>query len=126
MAARTAEGDLLWTPSAERRAAARLTGFTRALARRHALDADALLADPERLWQWSVDHLDEFWRAVWDWAEIRADGSPEQVLADRSMPGASGSPACGCPTPSTRCAAPAGTRRTVAVVACREDGRRAS
>ena len=125
MAARTAEGDLLWTPSAERREAARVTGFARALARRHALDADALLADPERLWRWSVDHLDEFWRMVWDWAEIYADGSPDRVLADRSMPGAVWFPDVRLSYAEHALRGAGRGSQDEAVVACREDGRRA-
>ena len=46
------------------------------------------------LWQWSVDHPARFWRAVWDFFELRgrngtapADGDAG-VLADAAMPGA--------------------------------------
>jgi acetoacetyl-CoA synthetase len=46
------------------------------------------------LWQWSVDHPARFWRALWDFFEVRglggtapADGDAG-VLADASMPGA--------------------------------------
>jgi len=40
------------------------------------------------LWQWSVDDLDTFWRAVWDFFELGGSSDPEVVLADASMPGA--------------------------------------
>ena len=40
------------------------------------------------LWRWSVDHLPEFWGAVWDFFGMTADGSHEVALADAAMPGA--------------------------------------
>ena len=41
------------------------------------------------LWRWSVDHLDEFWRAVWDFYDVTADGSHQVALAESAaMPGA--------------------------------------
>ena len=41
------------------------------------------------LWRWSVDHLDEFWRAVWDFYDVMADGSHQVALAEpAAMPGA--------------------------------------
>jgi acetoacetyl-CoA synthetase len=45
------------------------------------------------LWRWSVDDLDAFWRAVWDFFAIPGDtgsseAGPTVALADASMPGA--------------------------------------
>jgi acetoacetyl-CoA synthetase len=45
-------------------------------------------ADYDALWRWSVDDLDGFWRAIWDFCGVRADGDPSPVLASREMPGA--------------------------------------
>jgi acetoacetyl-CoA synthetase len=45
--------------------------------------------DYDDLWRWSVRDLEGFWRAVWEWSDIQADGDPSRVLTDRSMPGAS-------------------------------------
>ena len=43
-------------------------------------------SDYHELWRWSVDDLEGFWGALWDWFEI---GSPyERVLGSREMPGA--------------------------------------
>ena len=42
----------------------------------------------EELWRWSVDDLEGFWRALWDFFDVQADGSPGTVLASREMPGA--------------------------------------
>jgi acetoacetyl-CoA synthetase len=44
--------------------------------------------DYESLWQWSVDDLDGFWAAIWDFFGVRADGDPATVLESREMPGA--------------------------------------
>lgn len=38
--------------------------------------------------RWSVEHLEDFWADLWRHFDIAADGSPDVVLADDSMPGA--------------------------------------
>jgi acetoacetyl-CoA synthetase len=40
------------------------------------------------LWRWSVDHIEEFWAAVWDFFGLAADGGHEVVLTNATMPGA--------------------------------------
>jgi acetoacetyl-CoA synthetase len=50
--------------------------------------AGADLTDYRVLWAWSVEHLEEFWRAVWDFFDLQADGDPSMALARREMPGA--------------------------------------
>ncbi|MGO2862634.1 MAG: AMP-binding protein, partial [Brevibacterium sp.] len=40
------------------------------------------------LWRWSVGDLDGFWGAIWDFFDVIADEPYTEVLADRSMPGA--------------------------------------
>lgn len=74
----------LWAPSAADQAASRLTHYQRWLGQHQGLRFD----DYQSLWQWSVQHLDTFWRSIWDHFEVQADGSPEPVLASRAMPGA--------------------------------------
>jgi acetoacetyl-CoA synthetase len=78
------EGDLLWTPSAERVAGANLTAFTSWLAAERGQRFD----DYHALWRWSVEDLEGFWQAVWDYCGIRASVAPERVLGRRAMPGA--------------------------------------
>ena len=78
------EGDLLWTPSPARIEEAELTRFTRWLAHERGLHFD----DYNALWAWSVDHLEDFWAAIWDFFEIKASTPYECVLADATMPGA--------------------------------------
>src|SRR3954452_10984276 len=69
--------ELLWQPSPERVERATLTRFAR---------ERGLPEDYGALWRWSVDNLDEFWAAIWDFFSI--DGSYEKVLGNREMPGA--------------------------------------
>ena len=40
------------------------------------------------LWRWSVDDLEGFWSAIWEFFDVRADGDYERVLGSREMPGA--------------------------------------
>jgi acetoacetyl-CoA synthetase len=84
MATPVREGDLLWTPSAERVAGANLTAFTTWLATERGLRFD----DYQALWRWSVEDLEAFWQAVWDYCGIHASVPPERVLGGRAMPGA--------------------------------------
>lgn len=78
------QGDVLWTPSAEQIQQTRLADFMNWLRKTRGLD----FADYQALWQWSVDDLDAFWLAIWEYFDIQADGDPQPVLAQRTMPGA--------------------------------------
>ncbi len=74
----------LWEPSAELVENARLTEFMRWLEAERGLRFE----DYEALWRWSVDDLEAFWDAIWDFFEVQADGERGAVLASREMPGA--------------------------------------
>jgi acetoacetyl-CoA synthetase len=74
----------LWEPSAELVERSRLTEFMRWLEAERGLRFD----DYDALWQWSVDDLDGFWAALWDFFDVLADGDRSTVLASREMPGA--------------------------------------
>lgn len=78
------EGSVLWEPSAEERERANLTRYLRWLDETRGLTFN----DYPSLWEWSVTDLEGFWSSVWDYFDIVARHSYEQVLADRSMPGA--------------------------------------
>src|SRR5204863_516290 len=69
-------GQLLWEPSEER--------IERAAMTRYMLERG--FDDYESLRQWSVEDLEGFWASIWDFFDV--DSDYEQVLADRSMPGA--------------------------------------
>jgi len=76
--------EILWQPSAERVEGSRMTEFMRWLGTERGIELDRY----EALWRWSVDDIDGFWRAIWDFFGVRADGDPDPVLGSRSMPGA--------------------------------------
>ena len=84
MSERVNEGDLLWTPSAERVARARITEFMRWLERERKLK----FANYDELWRWSVSDLPGFWGALWQYFSIQASTPYERVLGNRTMPGA--------------------------------------
>ncbi len=77
------EGDLLWTPGAERVRRAHITRFLAWLAQR-----GHHFPDYAALWQWSVTDLEGFWGAAWEFLGVQSSAPYEGVLADRSMPGA--------------------------------------
>jgi acetoacetyl-CoA synthetase len=77
-------GDVLWTPSAERIAGANVTAFQQWLRRERGLQFD----DYAALWRWSVQDLEAFWQALWDYFRIEATAPHSRVLASRTMPGA--------------------------------------
>jgi acetoacetyl-CoA synthetase len=73
------EPKLLWTPSADRAERASITRFARAVGRTGGYD---------ELWRWSVEDLEGFWAAIWQFFDVRASTPYEQVLGRREMPGA--------------------------------------
>jgi acetoacetyl-CoA synthetase len=45
--------------------------------------------DYTRLWEWSVENLEDFWAAAWDFLDIKASVPYEKVIQDKDkMPGA--------------------------------------
>jgi acetoacetyl-CoA synthetase len=58
---RIEEGTLLWEPTAERVASARITGFMDWLA----AETGRRFGDYRALWTWSVEDLEGFWGALW-------------------------------------------------------------
>jgi acetoacetyl-CoA synthetase len=81
---KAAPPETLWEPSAELVERARLTEYMHWLEAERGLRLDGY----EELWRWSVDDLDGFWRSIWDFFDVQADGDPSPVLASREMPGA--------------------------------------
>jgi acetoacetyl-CoA synthetase len=75
---------VLWRPSPERIERAWLTRYQRWLEQR----LGRTFGSYEELWRWSVDDVEAFWRSIWDFFDVQADGSPERVLGRREMPGA--------------------------------------
>jgi acetoacetyl-CoA synthetase len=78
------DGELLWEPSTELVERSRLAEFMRWLERERGLGFDGYA----ELRQWSVDDLEGFWSAIWEFFDVQADGDPEPPLATAQMPGA--------------------------------------
>ncbi len=74
----------LWEPSEERKQQANLTHFMKWLQREKGLNFQTR----NQLWQWSVDHLEDFWASVWQYFHIEASKPYTAVLLERKMPGA--------------------------------------
>jgi acetoacetyl-CoA synthetase len=80
----TSTPPILWQPTPERVERAWLTRYQRWLEQR----LGRTFGSYDELWRWSVDDVDAFWRSIWDFFDVQADGSPERVLGRREMPGA--------------------------------------
>ncbi len=79
--------DVLWRPTPDSVRATRLADFADEVRRRRGVD----LGDPvdyDRLWRWSVEHLDQFWAEVAQWSGVLPGVPDDRVLARREMPGA--------------------------------------
>ncbi len=78
-------GKLLWEPSAERKRNANITKFVDLVNKRY----QEKFHSYEELYDWSIDHIPDFWACMWDFAEIKASKDYEIVVDDVSkMPGA--------------------------------------
>ncbi|TYP88001.1 acetoacetate--CoA ligase [Blastococcus xanthinilyticus] len=79
--------EVLWQPTPASIAGTRMAAFAGWVAGRRGLS----FGDPvdyDRLWRWSVEHLDQFWADVAEWTGVLPGVPDEQVLAGREMPGA--------------------------------------
>jgi acetoacetyl-CoA synthetase len=79
------DGQILWKPSRERVEATGLFALMQWVNREQGLS----LTTYEELHAWSIDHLADFWQAVWDDLEIIHSAPPTSVVDDpRRLPGA--------------------------------------
>ncbi len=76
-------GDILWTPPADWRDTTEIGRFVNWLRDERSREFDQY----DDLYRWSVDDLEGFWGALWDFYEIRSTPY-ERVLGKRTMPGA--------------------------------------
>jgi len=74
----------LWEPSAQVVERSNMTAYMRWLEAERGLDFDG---DYTRLWEWSTSELDAFWRSIWDYFGVTADGDATTVLGSEKMPG---------------------------------------
>ena len=108
----------IWRPDPAAAADSTIARFSRFVADR----TGAEFAGYPDLWRWSVDHLESFWAAVWDFFGMEADGSREAVLADAAMPGARWFPGTRLNYAEHALRARPGDDDVVAVTAVGEDG----
>src|SRR3954467_8415998 len=73
------EPKLLWRPSADRAEHATIARFGGEVGHE---------GDYDELWRWSVDDLEGFWAAIWEFFDVQASEPYERVLGSREMPGA--------------------------------------
>src|SRR6266480_5449770 len=78
------DGMLLWEPSEELQQQATLTRYMQWLEQEKELH----FRDQEELWEWSVNHLEDFWASIWHFFAVKASRPYTSVLSDRNMPGA--------------------------------------
>ena len=72
----------LWSPGPDFIETANLTAYLRWLAKEHQLVFD----DYQSLWQWSTEHIEEFWQTIIAFFKVDFDGHSDQVLQGK-MPG---------------------------------------
>jgi acetoacetyl-CoA synthetase len=77
-------GDVLWTPPSDVRETTEMGRFMNWLRDERGRD----LAGYDELWRWSVEDLEGFWGALWEFFGVRAHVPYERVLGSRVMPGA--------------------------------------
>jgi acetoacetyl-CoA synthetase len=77
------DGDLLWIPSPERAAASNLVKFMSWLEAERGLK----FADYQALWRWSIDDLEGFWGALWQYFDVQSSTPWRRVLESAQMPG---------------------------------------
>jgi acetoacetyl-CoA synthetase len=77
-------GQILWEPPVDVRDRAVAGRFLKWLAH----ERGRLFADYRELHRWSVEDLEGFWSAVWEFFEVQADTPYERVLGSDELPGA--------------------------------------
>jgi acetoacetyl-CoA synthetase len=75
----------LWEPTAHELEGSEMARFMRWAGERRGEP----FADYGELWRWSVDELEDFWAALWEFTGVRASKPYARVLGSREMPGAS-------------------------------------
>ena len=78
------EGTLLWEPSEELRSNSNIAKFMEWLGQTRDLKFETY----DELLQWSVDDLEGFWGAIWDYFQIISHSPYSRVLTEARMPGA--------------------------------------
>jgi acetoacetyl-CoA synthetase len=75
--------ELLWRPSPSFRENSRLWQYMQWLEKNKNLN----FKDYPSVWQWSVDHIDDFWASLWEYFSVLAEPSFNDVIEGGEMPG---------------------------------------
>jgi acetoacetyl-CoA synthetase len=110
----------IWRPDPAVAATSAIAEFGRFVTARTGIEFGQYLD----LWRWSVDHLEEFWGALWDFYAVEADGSHAVALeaGAAAMPGARWFPGTRLSYAEHALRGRPGDDDVVAVTAVREDG----
>jgi acetoacetyl-CoA synthetase len=79
-----ATGDVVWNPPADVLETTQVGRFIAWVEEHRGLT----VSDHPALWRWSVDDLEGFWSAVWEFFDVTDHGERAGILTDRTMPGA--------------------------------------
>lgn len=74
---------VLWKPTPQSIERSNLTRYMKWLAKHHKLNFETY----DQLWQWSIDHVDDFWQSLWTYFDIISEGSYDKVRSGDEMPG---------------------------------------
>lgn len=77
-------GDVIWQPDAEMQRDAKMTQYRDWLNTSQGVS----VSEYEDLWQWSTDHVEDFWESVWKFFNVQAATPYRHVLSQHQMPGA--------------------------------------
>jgi acetoacetyl-CoA synthetase len=77
------KADVLWQPSRERIASARITQFTNELREKY----EQRFPDYTSLWRWSLANKETFWREVWRFCECVGELGERVAIDGHKMPG---------------------------------------
>ena len=77
-----AQGDLLWTPTAERVERSNLFRYTEWLEH----EKGHVFEDYQALWTWSVEEVDTFWASLWEYFQVDASRTYNSILSGATMP----------------------------------------
>jgi acetoacetyl-CoA synthetase len=80
-------GTVLWSPTPQSIAATWLGRFAGWVSRRRGLSFGTP-AGYDAIWRWSTSHPEQFWGDLAEWSGLVPSEPDEEVLPDRSMPGA--------------------------------------
>jgi len=79
---------LLWTPSQQQVANAKVTEFARWVAEHRDTGDHHVTTTYHALWEWSIEDLEGFWSSIWEHYGVISHERFTRVLASREMPGA--------------------------------------